>query len=58
MAADYATMDEATNGAAMILDKPWAPAVIVARPRWFEKKKMKKISFFAKNHLQSVIDGV
>ena len=33
MAADYATMDEATNGAAMILDKPWAPAVIVARPR-------------------------
>ena len=33
MAADYATMDEAINGAAIILDKPWAPAVIVARPR-------------------------
>ena len=31
--ADYATMDEAINGAAMILDKPWASAVIVARPR-------------------------
>lgn len=33
MAADYATMDEAINGAAMILDKPWASAVIIARPR-------------------------